>query len=71
MNDNRVRGRLKVYDSMKGFGFIERDQGRNVFVHYLDLDGGTDAAAIIGAILEFEVEDGPKGPRARNVQVVA
>ena len=70
MNNNRERGRLKVYDSMKGFGFIERDRGRNVFVHYLDLRDETDAAAIVGAVLEFDIEDGPKGPRARNVQII-
>jgi CspA family cold shock protein len=67
----REIGRLKVYDPIKGFGFIERDKGKNVFVHYLQFDAKSDAMALIGSVVEFEVKVGEKGPRAYGVKFLS
>ncbi len=73
MNNIRQRGILKVYDVVKGCGFIRREIGKDVFVHFsefVDKDG--DAGAIIGSIVEFDLRlpENPKGPRAKKVTIV-
>ena len=70
MSDNRETGRLKTYDPIKGFGFIRREKGKDVFVNFAEFQTSTDAAAIVGALLEFTVSDEPKGLRAHNVKVI-
>jgi len=68
--DNRETGRLKTYDVIKGYGFIQREQGQDVFVNFAEFEKATDAAAIVGALLEFTVSNEGKGPRARHVKII-
>lgn len=60
-------GRVKWFDEKKGFGFIERDNGNDVFVHFRAIAGDGFKTLIEGQEVEFDVEDGPKGPQAANV----
>jgi CspA family cold shock protein len=70
MKNDRVAGKLKVYDPVKGFGFISLEKGKDVFVNYQEFDGSSDAAVVTGLLLEFDLVAGPKGPKARNVKIV-
>jgi len=62
------RGRVKWFSAEKGFGFIERENGKDVFVHFsaINMDGFKTLEE--GAEVEFEVVEGAKGPQAANVQ---
>ena len=62
------KGKVKWFNSEKGFGFIEREEGNDVFVHFsaIEMDGYKSLAE--GAEVEFEVVDGAKGPQAANVK---
>ena len=61
------KGKVKWFNAEKGFGFIEREEGNDVFVHFsaIEMDGYKSLAE--GAEVEFEVVDGAKGPQAANV----
>ncbi len=61
------KGKVKWFNSEKGYGFIEREGGNDVFVHFsaINMDGYKSLAE--GAEVEFEVVDGTKGPQAANV----
>ena len=61
------RGKVKWFNAEKGFGFIERENGTDVFVHFsaLNMDGFKELKD--GEKVEFEVVDGEKGPQAANV----
>jgi CspA family cold shock protein len=64
-----VTGRVKWFDEKKGFGFIEREGGNDVFVHFRSILGDTGYKTLSdGQEVEFEVEDGQKGPQAVNVK---
>ncbi len=60
-------GKVKWFNDTKGFGFIERDDGGDVFVHYNDIQAEGFRSLDEGDQVEFEVVEGPKGPRAANV----
>ena len=62
-----VKGKVKWFNDAKGFGFIEQDGGSDVFVHYsaIQMDGFKTLKQ--GQDVEFEVNDGEKGPQATNV----
>ena len=62
-----MKGKVKWFDTKKGFGFIETDGGPDVFVHYSSIDGQGFRNLEEGEEVEFEIEDGPKGPAARGV----
>ena len=65
-------GTVKWFNDAKGFGFITpSDGGKDVFVHFSAVTGEGFKSLAEGAQVEYEVEDGPKGPQARNVSVVA
>ncbi len=62
------RGKVKWFDAKKGFGFIEKQTGGDIFVHISSLK---DAKSLEpGAEVEFEVTEGKKGPQASNVVAV-
>jgi CspA family cold shock protein len=63
-----VTGRVKWFDEKKGFGFIERQDGSDVFVHFRSIVGDGYKTLADGQEVEFEVEDGQKGPQAVNVK---
>ncbi|TMQ53200.1 MAG: cold shock domain-containing protein [Candidatus Eisenbacteria bacterium] len=60
-------GRVKWFNEAKGFGFIEREGGPDVFVHYSAIVGGGFRSLKEGDEVSFEVTQGPKGPQAANV----
>lgn len=60
-------GRVKWFNEKKGFGFIERQGGDDVFVHFRAITGGGFKTLTDGQEVEFEVEQGQKGPQAVNV----
>ena len=64
-----MQGKVKFFDTDRGFGFIGRDAGEDVFVHVSGLQPGT-AALTEGQAVEFEVGPGRKGDEARNVRVI-
>jgi len=61
-----MKGKIKWYNEMKGFGFIEVENGKDVFVHQTAIPEGTHLDE--GDEVEFEVEKGEKGPSAVNVK---
>ena len=63
-------GRVKWFDEKKGFGFIERQEGSDVFVHFKVITGDGFKTLAEGQEVEFDVEDGPKDPQASNVRVI-
>ena len=63
-----IRGKVKWFSDDKGYGFIERsDGGEDVFLHFSALQQDGFKSIEEGAEVEFEVEHGPKGPKASNV----
>jgi len=65
-----VKGTVKWFNEKKGFGFLSRDGGEDVFVHYSAIQGDGFKKLEEGQEVEFEVQDGPKGPQAVNVTAV-
>jgi cold shock protein len=61
-------GKVKWFNNDKGFGFIEADGGKDVFVHYSDIQADGFKSLAEGDAVEFELTDGPKGPKAANVR---
>ena len=63
----RVSGVVKWFSSEKGYGFISREGGDDVFVHYSAIQGAGYRSLEEGEQVEFEVTQGPKGQQASNV----
>ena len=66
----RISGTVKWFNGTKGFGFIAREGGPDVFVHFSAIQGDGFKNLDEGQRVEFTVETGPKGPQASNVVVV-
>ncbi len=62
-----VTGSVKFFNEAKGFGFITREGGPDVFVHYSAIQGGGFKTLAEGQQVEFTVTQGQKGPQAENV----
>ena len=63
----RITGKVKWFNNAKGYGFIERDGGSDVFVHFSAIQGGGFRTLNEGDRVEFEVVMGPRGRQAANV----
>lgn len=65
-----VNGVVKWFNSSKGYGFIEQEDGPDVFVHHSGINSEGFRSLNEGDRVTFEIVDGPKGPSAANVTVV-
>jgi cold shock protein len=65
-----VNGTVKWFNDHKGFGFIEQEDGPDVFVHHTAINAAGFKSLNEGARVTFEIQQGPKGPSAVNVTVV-
>ena len=61
-------GTVKWFNESKGFGFLQQDGGKDVFVHYSAIQKEGFKTLREGERVSFEIVDGPKGPAAANVQ---
>jgi CspA family cold shock protein len=62
-----VTGKVKFFNDSKGFGFIEQEQGPDVFVHFSAINGSGFKTLAEGQQVQFTVTAGQKGPQAENV----
>ena len=65
-----AKGRVKWFNEKKGYGFISRDDGSDVFVHFSAIKEDGFKVLYEGDEVEFEISQGPKGPQATNVTVL-
>ena len=63
-------GKVKWFNEKKGFGFIEQDGGKDLFVHHTAITGESFKTLSEGQKVSFEVEETSKGPKAKNVQII-
>jgi CspA family cold shock protein len=64
---SRLKGKVKWFNNAKGFGFIGRDDGPDVFVHYSAIESDGYRSLQEGDDVEFEISQGQKGPQAEKV----
>ena len=67
MSSDRLTGVVKWFNAQKGFGFIARESGPDVFVHYSAIVGSGYRNLEEGEKVEFAITNGPKGPQASEV----
>ncbi|MDP6413856.1 MAG: cold-shock protein [Gammaproteobacteria bacterium] len=67
---NRIAGTVKWFNENKGFGFIERENGPDVFAHFSAIESTGYKTLAEGQRVEFVVTDGQKGPQAENIIAV-
>ncbi|MCL0083574.1 cold shock domain-containing protein [Thermodesulfovibrionales bacterium] len=60
-------GKVKWFNESKGFGFIQQDDGPDVFVHYSSIEGDSFKTLTEGQAVQFDVVKGDRGPKATNV----
>ena len=65
-----MRGTVKWFSDEKGFGFISQDGGEDLFVHHTGILGTGFKSLSVNQVVEFEVNQGPKGLQATNVRPV-
>ena len=66
-----AKGKVKWFSDQKGFGFIEVEGAKDVFVYHSSVQGEGFKSLREGDEVEFEISQGPKGPQATNVRVVS
>ena len=69
--EQRETGTVKWFNGQKGYGFVTRDSGGDVFVHYSAIEGHGFRSLEEGDRVEFSVEQGRKGPAAASVRRIA
>jgi CspA family cold shock protein len=69
MNE-RITGTVKWFNASKGYGFIERQGGKDVFVHFSAIQADGYRSLQEGQRVEFDIVDGARGPQAANVTVL-
>ena len=62
-----VNGKVKWFSNQKGYGFIQTDDGKDIFVHFSAIESEGFKTLGQGQEVEFEISAGPKGPQAANV----
>ncbi|GAA4363679.1 cold-shock protein [Kangiella marina] len=67
---NTITGTVKWFNEAKGFGFIEQQDGPDVFAHYSSISNSGFKTLAEGQKVEFTVTDGQKGPQAENIVAV-
>ena len=67
---DRVTGTVKWFNNAKGFGFITRDEGDDVFVHFRSIQGDGYKTLDEGQLVEFNLTQGPKGFQAEEVRKI-
>ena len=70
MTDNLVNGTVKWFNDAKGYGFIQQEDGPDVFVHFRAINADGHATLKDGQNVTFTVTQGEKGPQAENVTAV-
>ena len=65
-----AEGTVKWFNEQKGFGFIEKDEGGDVFVHYTAITGTGFRTLQEGQRVSFDIQQGQKGPAATNVKLL-
>jgi len=68
---DRIRGIVKWFNNAKGYGFLGRDGGPDVFIHYSAISGEGYRSLQEGDKVEFEIVQGQKGPQAANVSKIS
>ncbi|MCL4455883.1 MAG: cold-shock protein [Nitrospirae bacterium] len=63
-------GKVKWFNESKGFGFIQQDNGPDVFVHYSSIGGNGFKTLAEGQRVQFDVVEGDRGPKATNVEKI-
>lgn len=67
----RSQGKVKWFNETKGYGFIKQEAGRDIFVHYSEIQGDGYRTLTEGETVEFDLREGPKGLEATNVNRLA
>lgn len=62
-----AEGKVKWFNESKGYGFITTEDGGDIFVHYSSIQGNGFKTLVEGDAVSFDIEEGPKGPKAVNV----
>jgi len=65
-----VEGTIKWFNEKKGYGFIQQDNGQDIFVHYTSIVGDGFKTLAEGERVKFDIEEGAKGPKAVNVEKI-
>ncbi|HHW18721.1 MAG TPA: cold shock domain-containing protein [Firmicutes bacterium] len=66
-----MQGKVKWFNAQKGYGFIQRDDGPDVFVHYSAIKSEGFRTLTEGDLVEFDIVEGPKGLQAANVTKIS
>ncbi len=67
---SKSKGTVKWFNEEKGFGFIQQEDGPDVFVHFRAIIGDGFKTLAEGQMVAFEIEQGQKGPQAANVEKI-
>jgi len=65
-----AEGTVKWFNDQKGYGFIEQDDGQDLFVHHTGINGSGFKSLDEGQRVRFEIETSPRGPKATNVETL-